>query len=175
MFEWYWILIIIATLVIVYAFIQVILFFIMRKCMKKAFSELDKMAIYEKDRFGIIFVSYKEIISKKKIENVEINNLIKEQENISNNKEIEMESFKSKNDFIIMYLMKFLEEKKLKNKDDFSSIYQNLKDISYFDINDKTSPYIKYNKVANRYNALANICIISNSFKRSSYLRAPIL
>ena len=95
MFEWYWILIIIATLVIVYAFIQVILFFIMRKFMKKVFSELDKMAIYEKDRFGIIFVSYKEIISKKKIENVEINNLIKEQENISNNKEIEMESFKS--------------------------------------------------------------------------------
>ena len=50
MFEWYWILIIIATLVIVYVFIQTIVFFIMKKCMKKAYAELDKMAVYEKEK-----------------------------------------------------------------------------------------------------------------------------
>lgn len=147
----------------------------MKSSMKKAFDELDKLVDVEKNRFIKIKEIYFALNKTHKVMNDSINELINNQEDIIKEQRIDMEKLKNQDDFIVMYLLKFMKEKKLKMKDNYSDLYKELESISYFEKEDKTTPYYTYNKKANRYNTFAKLSFVSNIFRRNNYYRAPVL
>ena len=172
---WVWIVVFIAIIIGSIFLLQIVLYFLMKRAMKITFSELDKLVPIEKDRFNKIKENYFALNKNHRITNESIKELIMSQDELVKSERIDMQQYKNQNDFLIMYLLKFMKEKKLKMKDEYSPIFKELESISYFEVNDKSTPYYSYNKKANRYNTLANLSFVSNLFKRNNYYRAPIL
>ena len=172
---WVWIVVFIAIIIGSIFLLQIVLYFLMKRAMKITFSELDKLVPLEKERFNKIKENYFALNKNHRITNESIKELIMSQDELVKSERIDMQQYKNQNDFLIMYLLKFMKEKKLKMKDEYSPIYKELESISYFEVKDKSTPYYSYNKKANRYNTLANLSFVSNLFKRNNYYRAPIL
>ena len=172
---WIWIVIFIAVVIGSIIILQVVLYFFMKRAMKKAYTYLDGLVPVEKERYQKIKNAYFTLNKTHYISNDSIKELIKEQEVLSSEERVDMQKLKGQNDFLVMFLLKFMKEKKLKMKDNYSPIYKELESISYFESKDKSTPYYKYNKAANVYNALATLSFVSSIFRKKDYYRAPIL
>ena len=172
---WIWIVVFIAIIIGTILIFQVVIYFFMKRSMRKAYLALDKLVPFEKERYNKIKEVYFSLNKTHHIANDSIRELIQNQDIISTEERVDMQKLKNQNDFLLMFLLKFMKDKKLKMKDAYSSTYKELESISFFDTKDKTTPYFKYNKIANVYNALATISFVSNIFKKSNYYRAPIL
>ena len=173
--SWIWIVIFIAVIIGTIFILQIVLYFLMKKEMKKAFTELDKLVPIEKERFNKIKEIYFALNKNNRLNNDSIKELVISQDEVVKSSTLDMQQYKNQNDFLVMYLIKFMKEKKLKMKDEYSSLYKDLESISYFEVDDKSTPYYKYNKIANRYNSFASLSLVSSLFKKKDYYRAPVL
>ena len=173
--SWIWIVIFIAVIIGSILLLQVVLYFLMKHYMKKAYLKLDELVPIEKERYNKIKNAYFLLNKSHHIANDSIRELIQKQDVIASGERVDMQEFKNQNDFLVMFLLKFMKERKLKMKDNYSPTYKELESISYFESKDKTTPYYKYNKVANAYNALASLSFVSSIFKKKDYYRVPIL
>lgn len=172
---WIAIIVFIAIIIVTFIALQIVMYFLLKSNMKKAFASLDNLVPIEKERFNKIKDIYNQLLKLNRINNEEIKELVAIQENNLNLERLDMQIFKGNNDFLIMYLLRLLKEKKLKLKEPFCLMNETLESISYFESKDKDTPYYKYNKIANRYNTFASMSLVSKTFKKASYPRVPIL
>ncbi len=171
-----WVVVIIAVVLIVFliSFFMTLLF--VKKFQKKAYQALDDLVPFEKERFEKIHKVYDYLITEKKLNasNNPIKEIIQDQQIIFSGNSIAMDKAKANDDFLVLFLMKYMKEKSLKNKDSFKECYKTLEENDYMQER-KESPYYKYNKIALRYNSLSSMMTIQGYCQRKGYLKAPIL
>lgn len=171
-----WIIVIIGVvfLFLLISFFVTLIF--VKKFQKRAYIALDNLVPFEKERFEQIHGVYDYLLLEKKLNasNNPIKEIIQEQQIILSGNSIDMQKAKANDDFLILFLTKFMKEKSLKNKDSFKDKYEILEKYNYFD-DKKDSPYHQYNKIALRYNSLSSMMTVSSYCRRKGYLKAPIL
>lgn len=168
---WWIYVVVIVGVIAIYLIAGAIVHFLMKGAKKKAYAELEKVIPFEKNRYEEIASSIKEMqddgrfLPKNMIEC--LNTLDESFKKIP----VDVSSIKNQNDFLIMYIRKYLADKHIVEK--YKSIDEKLEKLLFLDPTSKTSPYRAYNKKAAHYNAYLGMGIF-NIF-RGSNTSAPIL
>ncbi|MFA6829174.1 MAG: hypothetical protein WCR67_00480 [Bacilli bacterium] len=171
-----WIVCIVAALLIAWLISFLVIIQLMKKAQKKAFAALDELVPYERERYEAVKKAFNQIIDERRMQkDNQMYALCTEQEKILAGDRIDMSTLKAQNDFMILYLHKFIKEKKLRMKEPFSTIDTDLDKYTFIDPSSKDSPYRSYNNVALKYNSYMGMMLVSNYASRKGYPKAPIL
>jgi|GEM_PF-920774 len=171
---WAWLLIVLAIIVVIYLLVELVLFFLMRSSMKKAFRMLDELVPFERQRFEAIEKVYQRLVKENKLHNKDIDDLIAGQRVILGGKTTDMQKLKGQDDFLILYLTKYLKERKLKQKG-YEAEYNDLLSRLYSDPEDKSNPYYRYDQEAMKYNSYTQMGLLRSITIRHHYYQAPVL
>lgn len=172
---WIWIVVTLAIVIAVYLLSELVLFLLMRSSMKKAFHALDELVPFERERSKKIDTIYQTLKDGKRINNRSMEELLESNKDILSQSSIDMQKLKSQDDFLILYLLKFMKEKKLKQREEYSPLYKELEAISYPDPKANDFPYKRYNDLALRYNSYTGMGMLRSIASRKKYLAAPVL
>ena len=161
--SWVIVIIVILALILVYLFSAFILFLLMKRAMKRAYDALMDLLPYEDERMKLVSSTKEKLLN----DNYHLSDEMCEatENNLKLLKEtpVDVSKVKNQTDFLLMYYMKFLKEKKLIQKKP-----------EYIKDELKNSPYGKYDKLAFRYNSYLGLVILA-PFVRRKYQNAPIL
>ena len=169
--KWWVYAIIIVGVLAFYLLSALIVRLLMNEAKKKAVIEYEKVIPYEKARMDEINNAIKTMqddgrfLPKNMIECLETIN--KSFDAVP----VDVSSIKNQNDFMILYIRKYLKEKRIAEK--YKSIDEKLESLLFLDPSSKKSPYSVYNKKAGRYNAYLGMGYF-NLF-RGSNTSMPIL
>lgn len=171
-----WVVAIIACLILLFLISFLVTILLVKKAQKKAYKALDDLVPYEKERFQAVLKMYDLLVQEKKLPAGKnpLSDIMKEQEITLSGNTIDMQKAKANDDFAILFLQKFLKERSLKMKEPFHSALEELKKYDVM-LDEKNSPYKKYNDCALKYNALSSMMTVSGYCQRKGYLKAPIL
>ena len=172
---WELLLIIIFSLIGLYLLAIMIVYFFMKRAQKRAFSSLDSMIVYEKDRMNFINDLVNTLKDNKYNLKSNIKIVVDEQNELLENKMVDMSKVKQQTDFLLIYFQKYLKENGIRKKSPFDSFYKKINDYLIMDIDSDDYPYKKYNLYANRYNSILSLgflCPFARSIKNP---QAPIL
>ncbi len=168
---WWIYIVVIVGVIALYLISGAIVHFLMKGAKKKAYAELEKVIPYEKERFDEISSSIHTMQDDGRFlpkNMIECLNTIDES---FKKVPVDVSSVKNQNDFLILYIRKYLSEKRIVEK--YKSIDEKLEKLLFLDPSSKTSPYHTYNKKAAHYNAYLGMGIF-NIF-RGDNTAAPIL
>jgi hypothetical protein len=173
---WVWIVIVISSLIVIYALATLITWFLMKSLQKRTFKALDELVPYEKNRFTKIKEIAQALNEEHRIpKNSSINDTLKLQEIILSGSRIDMNRVKSQNDFLLIFLKKALKEKGLRFKEPFATYDKDVDRMIDPDSSKDSSPYYQYNKLAYKYNAYLGMMLIRAIAIRKQVPNAPIL
>lgn len=171
--QWWIYLVIIVGVLAVYFFTAFIIYLLMKRAKKKAYQEMEKVIPYEKEKYDLI----SEVIKTMQDDGRFLQkNLLDSYEDLGKTFDkvpFEIATAKNQNDFMILYLRKYLKEKNLLRKEVYQKLDERLSKAIYLDPSEKNSPYYLYNKKASRYNAFLSMGMF-NIF-RGSNAPAPTL
>ncbi len=168
---WWIYIVVIVGVIALYLISGAIVHFLMKGAKKKAYAELEKVIPYEKERFDEISSSIHTMQDDGRFlpkNMIECLNTIDES---FKKVPVDVSSVKNQNDFLILYIRKYLSEKRIVEK--YKSIDEKLEKLLFLDPSSKSSPYHTYNKKAAHYNAYLGMGIF-NIF-RGNNTAAPIL
>lgn len=173
--EWVIVIIVLVGLFIVYLIAAAIVLFLMKAAKKKAFSMLNQIIPIEQKRFDLINKTVNELKNDGVFPPKNLIETLKDAEKDYQLAPLDISIIKGKNDFLIMYLHKYLSEKKYFKQDKYLSLDKELESNLFLDPNDRNSPYYQYNKKAAYYNAYLNMMVLSIFGVRRRNPTAPIL
>lgn len=171
-----WIVGIIVGLCILFFLSFFITLLLVKRSQKKAFEALDHLVPFERERFAVVKKAYDTLIAEKKLKANDnpLKDMVHETEIILSGTSIDMQKAKANDDFMILFLKKYLKDRSLRMKDPYKSIDETLAEYDYLQ-NRKDSPYDGYNKKALKYNALSSMMSVSSYCQRKGYPKAPVL
>lgn len=171
-----WVVSIILVIFLLFLLSFFVTILLVKKAQKKAFQALDDLVPYEKERFQCINKLYETLINEKKLVPGKnpLADIMKEQEIILSGNTIDMQKAKANDDFSILFLKKFLKDRSLRMKEPYHTLEEELGKYDNM-LDEKNSPYRKYNNYALKYNALSSMMTVSGYCQRKGYLKAPIL
>ncbi len=171
--QWWIYLVIIVGVLAVYFFTAFVIYLLMKRAKKIAYAEMEKVIPYEKEKYNLV----SEVIRTMQEEGRYLQkNLLDSYEDLGKTFEkvpFELSAAKNQNDFMILYLRKYLKEKNLLKREIYQKLDERLRDAVHLDPSEKNSPYYVYNKKAARYNAFLSMGMF-NIF-RGSNAPAPTL
>ncbi len=168
---WWIYVVVIVGVIAIYFISGAIVHFLMKGAKKKAYAELEKIIPYEKTRFEEIEASIKHMQDDGRFLPKNMIDCLNTVNDSFSKVPVDVASIKNQNDFLIMYIRKYLADKHIVEK--YKDIDEKLEKHLYLDPSSKTSPYHTYNKKAAHYNAYLGMGIF-NIF-RGSNTSAPIL
>ena len=173
--SWVIVIIVILALILVYLFSAFILFLLMKRAMRRAYDALMDLLPYEDERMKLVSSTKEKLLN----DNYHLSDEMCEatENNLKLLKEtpVDVSKVKNQTDFLLMYYMKFLKEKKLiQKKPEYKEIYDKMLAELHLKDELKNSPYGKYDKLAFRYNSYLGLVILA-PFVRRKYQNAPIL
>ena len=174
--KWWGYLLIFVVLIAMYLLCVLVTYLLMKGAKKKAFQALDQMIPIEQNRFALV----EEVVQAMKDDGrILPKNLLEQVESEGKDFQktpLDLQGLKGRTDFLILYLRKYLKEKRLLSKSEKYQEYdKKLESSIYLDPQDKNSPYYHYNKVASRYNAYLGMTTLSLFGIRGKNPQAPIL
>ncbi|MCI1734382.1 MAG: hypothetical protein LKM30_01420 [Bacilli bacterium] len=173
---WIWIGAVLGGLLVAWLIAFLVILALAKKAQKKAFSSLDALVPYEKERFQAINDVVSTLIVEKRLpKSGDIADLVDEQKSSLASSRIDMAKVKASDDFLILYLRKLIKEKGLKMKEPYSDLDKKMASYFYEDSQAKDSPYRVYNNQAMRYNSYLGMMVISGYVTRKGYPKAPVL
>ena len=161
--EWYTYIIIIVAIIALYFLISLVIYFLAKKAQKKVIQEIEAVIPKERERFEMAKTFYNKMVEDGRHLPKNMIDVTNEIESLFQKVPVEIMEVKPKDDFVIMYYKKYVEEKGLKNK--YPEYYAVLDKILYFDNKDPDLPYRAYNRAALKYNSTINITLF-NIFTR---------
>lgn len=173
--NWWIYLVVILAVIALYFLFTFILYLLMKRAQKKAFKLLDTILPYEKEKFDMIIKARNKLKEDGRFLPKNILEVIDKDEKLFLQIPVNIQEVKGQSDFIIMYLDKYLKEKKLIQKDDYKKMDDELNSYLYMNPEDKTSPYYQYNKKAMSYNAYLGMGALAVFSIRRKNQSAPIL
>lgn len=148
---------------------------LMKKAQKKAFSTLDDLVSYERNRFEDIKEIADYLDQSNRLHAQSIIDTIKKQEEAFSSDTIDMQNAKVTDDFLVIYFIKYIKEKNLSKKEPYDEYLKKLTEELTIQIDDKEHPYYKYNKLALKYNSYANMRTANWYARKKNYPQAPVL
>lgn len=172
---WVIIILVVLALVAVYLISALILFLLMKRAMKKAYDALMALLPYEDERMKLVLDVKERLLNDNFHLSEEMCEATENNCKLLQETPVDVSKVKNQTDFLLMYYMKFLKEKKLVAKSaEYKELYDTM--LSKLHLKDelKNSPYGKYDKLAFRYNSYLGMIILA-PFVRRKYQNAPIL
>lgn len=173
--SWVLLIIVIASLIGLYLVAVIIIYFLMKRAQKRAFSALDSMVTYEKERMHFVndLVTVLNTTQYKVKDNIRV--VVDEQNEMLSSDRVDMNKVKQQTDFLLIYLQKYLKEKGIRKKSPFDTYFQKIPEYLVMDIESDKYPYKDYNKIATKYNSFLSLGFLSPFARSSKNPQAPIL
>lgn len=173
--SWVIVIIVILALILVYLFSAFILFLLMKRAMKRAYDALMDLLPYEDERMKLVSSTKEKLLNDNYHLSDEMSEATENNLKLLKETPVDVSKVKNQTDFLLMYYMKFLKEKKLiQKKPEYKEIYDKMLAELHLKDELKNSPYGKYDKLAFRYNSYLGLVILA-PFVRRKYQNAPIL
>ncbi len=173
--SWLILIIVIAGVLVLYLLFALIAYFLMKGAMNKAYDALVALIPYEKERLELVKKVADDLKNDHYRFSSQIDELIKENENVLEKKPVDVSKAKNQNDFLILYFSKLIKEKNFdKRFSKYQEHHKTLQSHLYLQSYNKNSPYYRYDKLAFRYNSYLNMLFLA-PFVRRKYESAPIL
>lgn len=173
--NWIVIIIVIAALIVLYLLSALILYLLMKRVMGKAYDALMALVPHESQRLQAIEDLQKKIRDDNYRLSDEMVELCQNTRKILDTKPVDVAKAKGQIDFLLMYHIKFIKEKRLVQKrEGYKEIVDKLTAGLHLKDDLKNSPYGRYDKLAMRYNAYLGMFVLA-PFVRGKYKNAPIL
>ena len=172
---WVILLIVLACLLLLYILSGRIVKILLRKAKKKAIDALDSLAGYEQDRLDRLIKIKDELVNDHKFLPKNRLDAFEETKAIFLSVPSDVAKAKGQNDFLVLYLRKFLKEKRLLAQGKYKDRDMRLEGEVHIDPSDRKSPYYSYNRKALKYNALRNRTFFSLFTNNGNNPSAPIL
>ena len=157
--EWLTYVIIIVSIIALYFLISFIVYLYAKHAQKRVIAEIEAVIPKERERFETVKTFYNKMVNEGRHLPKNMTELVEELDALFQKVPVEIMEVKPKDDFIIMYFRKYIEEKGLKNK--YPEYYALLDKILYFDNKDPDLPYRAFNRAALKYNSAINIMLFS--------------
>jgi hypothetical protein len=171
-----WVLIaVIGGLAVIYVLTAVVLLGLMKRAQKKAFSALDELVPYEKERYALLTEIQERMAKDNFVIPSNIREIIEDGGRTLGASTVDMGKVKGELDFAFLYLQKFLKEKKLLARPGYPELMNEITAHIFIDPSIKGCPYEKYDKLAYRYNAYLGMMFISPFIAHKNLPKAPIL
>ena len=173
--QWWHYLLIFLGLFALFLLTTLVLYLLMKRAQKKAYQELEKLIPYEQNRFSLIQKCKEELETDGRFLPKNFLTAISEEEKLFEKAPLDLSEIKGRTDFLVMYLRKYLKEKKLLSKEKYQDFDKKLETLIFIDPGDKNSPYYLYNKKASHYNAFLGMMFLSIFGIRNKNQNAPII
>ncbi len=172
---WELLVIIIFSMIGLYVIAILVIYFLMKRVQKKAFSELDSLIVYEKERMQFVndLVAVLEASNYHLKDNIKV--VVDEQNDLLSSKRVDMSKAKQQTDFLLIYFQKLLKEKGIRKKEPFAKYYEDINKYLFIDSESDNYPYKKYNNLAAKYNSFLSLGLFSILTHGKNNPQAPTL
>lgn len=172
---WELLVIIIFSMIGLYLLAVLIIYFLMKRAQKKAMHALDSLIPYEKERMQFVndLVTTLEANNYQVKDNIRV--VVDEQNELLEQKSVDMSQAKQKTDFLLIYFQKYLKEKGIRKKEPFATYFNNINKYLFIDNEAENYPYKSYNNLANKYNAFLSLGFFSPFARSKKNPQVPIL
>jgi hypothetical protein len=164
---------IIGGVIVLYLIAALITFFLMKGAKKKCYDEFDKLVPYEKERLELILSIRDTMLKDGRHLPKNLTDACSQDEEYFAKVPFDLKSAKGQNDFLVIYLRKYLKEKNLLKQEKYLEFDKKLEGALFLDPQDKKSPYFNYNKRALRYNSYLGMTLLA-IFNNGRHTSAPI-